>query len=62
MSLAIQISSSLLPTSANKRQTFFTSRVLFGVGGAAYTRVVTVYNSLHCELGPPMGQTEIKFP
>ena len=22
---------------------------------AAHTRVFTVYNSLHCELGPPMG-------
>ena len=58
MSLEIQISSSLLLTSANKRQTFFTSRVLFGViffseimlesfgcglyTSAAYTRVFTV--------------------
>ena len=31
MSLEIQISSSLLLTSANKRRTFFTNRVLFGV-------------------------------
>ena len=61
MSLEIQISSSLLLTSANKRQTFFTSQVLFGVffseimleslgcglyTSAAYTRVFTVFYSL----------------
>ena len=59
MSLEIQISSSLLLTSANKRQTFFTSvlfRVLFGVIffpksclkvlGAAYTRVRLIHESL----------------
>ena len=52
MSLEIQISSSLLLTSANKRQTFFTSQVLFGVfflksclkvWGAAYTRVRLIH-------------------
>ena len=59
MSLEIQISSSLLLTSANKRQTFFTSvlfRVLFGVIffpksclkvlAAAYTRVRLIHESL----------------
>ena len=56
MSLEIQISSSLLLTSANKRRTFFTNRVLFGVIffpksclkvlGAAYTRVRLIHESL----------------
>ena len=54
MSLEIQLLSSLLLTSANKRQIFFTSRVLFWsffpksclkVLGAAYTRVFTVHPS-----------------
>ena len=60
MSLEIQISSSLLLTSANKGQTFFTSQALFrvflfseimleswGCGlytSAAYTRVFTVFS------------------
>ena len=56
MSLEIEISPSLLLTSAKKRQTFFTSQVLFGdifspksylkVLGAAYTRVFTVVQSV----------------
>ena len=58
MSLEIQISSSLLLTSANKQRTFFTSQVLFGFffpviiresfgcglyTSVAYTRVLTVF-------------------
>ena len=59
MALEIQISSSLLLTSANKQRTFFTGRVLFGIifflkivvescgcglyTTAAYTRVLSVF-------------------
>ena len=56
MSLEIQISSSLLLKSANKRQSFFKTRVFFGVFffseimlksfGAAYTRVRLIHESL----------------
>ena len=56
MLLEIQISSSLLLTSANKRRTFFTNRVLFRiiffpksylkVLGEAYARVRLIHESL----------------